>query len=139
MIGTYVRRPRLSWWLPEGAREQVAYELELDDGRTTRIDSADHVLVPWPFDALRSRESVTWRVRVWTDQGASEWSEPASIEAGLLDAADWQATWIEPDEVDRRPPGQRPVWLLRHELHARRRRDRRPACTPPRTGSTRPS
>lgn len=113
VLGTTVRRPRLSWWLPAGVEGQDAYEIALGDGRAARIDAPDHVLVAWPFDALRSRERVTWRVRSVTDAGPSDWSEPASIEAGLLEPGDWSARWIEPDEGERRPPGERPVWLLR--------------------------
>ena len=31
-----------------------------------RVESAASVLVPWPGEPLRSRQTVTWRVRVWT-------------------------------------------------------------------------
>ena len=105
VLGLCVRRPRLSWQLPIGATGQSAYEIELDDGRGARVDSHGSVLVPWPFPPLQSRDSFTWRVRVTTDLGESDWSAPAIIEAGLFDDTDWRASWIEPDEVDRRPSG----------------------------------
>lgn len=114
-LGIWVR-PRLSWWLPAGAARQVAYEVGLGDGRTARSDSGQQVLTPWPFEPLRSRERVTWRVRVWTDADPTEWSEWASIEVGLIDPTDWSARWIEPDEVDRQAPGERPAWLLRQQF-----------------------
>ncbi|MFD7818351.1 family 78 glycoside hydrolase catalytic domain [Streptomyces sp. NPDC059785] len=105
--------PRLSWRLPPGSRHQSAYELELDrDGtlhRTGRVDGADHVLVPWPGRPLASRERVTVRVRTWSAGGEpSDWSPPASVEAGLLDADDWLAqpvgaAWEEEPGSDRRP------------------------------------
>lgn len=119
VLGLCVARPRLSWWLPPGAVRQVGYEVELDDGRTThrhREESDRSVLVPWPFAPLHSRQAVRWRVRVHTDGGWSGWSEPATVEAGLLEPGDWSAAWIEPDEDERRPPGERPAWLLRHEF-----------------------
>jgi alpha-L-rhamnosidase len=116
VVGLCVPRPRLSWWLAPGTVRQVAYEIELDDRRTTRVESDRSVLVPWPFEPLRSRQAVRCRVRVWSDDGASDWSGRATIEAGLLEPSDWSATWIEPDEVERRPPGERPAWLLRHEF-----------------------
>lgn len=99
-----------------GTVQQTAYEIELEDGRTARSESGRSVLVPWPFEPLRSREAIRWRVRVWTDDGPSDWSEPATFEAGLLEPGDWSAAWIEPDEVDRRPSGERPAWLLRREF-----------------------
>ncbi|MFJ9173751.1 family 78 glycoside hydrolase catalytic domain [Streptomyces sp. NPDC102360] len=106
--------PRLSWHLPAGAGSQSAYELELDrDGavhRTGRIDSSEQNQVPWPGRRpLASRERVTVRVRVWsTGDEPSDWSEPATVEAGLLEATDWQAVpvgaaWPETPESDRRP------------------------------------
>ena len=116
VVGLCVRRPRLSWQLPIGATGQSAYDIELDDGRGVRVESQGSVLVPWPFPPLQSRDSFTWRVRVTTDLGESDWSAPAIIEAGLFDDTDWSASWIEPDEVDRRPSGSRPAWLLRHEF-----------------------
>ena len=145
-MGLTDRRPRLSWWLPDGSLRQDAYEIGLDDGRAARIESDRSVLVPWPFEPLRSRERVAWRVRVWTDAGPSDWSEPATIEAGLLEPVDWSAAWIEPDEGERRPPGERPAWLLRHEFVLARRpggaplrhRPRDLRDVPQRTASRRP-
>src|SRR6187455_791813 len=115
-LGIHETRPRLSWRLPPGAVGQRAYEVELGDGRTARFESPDHVLVPWPFEPLRSREAITWRVRIWTTSGASSWSDPVSFETGLLEPADWQARWIEPHEPERFPSGERPVYVLRHEF-----------------------
>src|SRR5688572_453189 len=89
VLGTSVRRPRLSWWCPPLSGRQVAYEIELDDGSARRIESDRSVLAPWPFEPLASRQAVRWRVRVWTDVGPSDWSEEAVIEAGLLDPEDW--------------------------------------------------
>ncbi|HEX5115418.1 MAG TPA: family 78 glycoside hydrolase catalytic domain [Pseudonocardiaceae bacterium] len=115
-------RPRVSWRLPGGALHQRAYELELtrDAGTWTsgRIECADHHLVPWPEAPLASRERVGVRVRVWTDDGEpSGWSEPASVEAALLDPADWRAVpvgcgWAEQDGTDRRPARVRREFTL---------------------------
>ncbi|MET0908539.1 MAG: alpha-L-rhamnosidase N-terminal domain-containing protein, partial [Ilumatobacteraceae bacterium] len=116
VLGLSETTPRLSWWLPAGAVSQRAYEIELGDGRTAKRDSADHVLVPWPFEPLGTQEAVSWRVRVWTDSGPSSWSDPATFETGLLARSDWVAEWIEPYEVGRFPSGQRPVYLLGHEF-----------------------
>jgi len=48
---------------------------------------------------LSARERYHWAVRIWDEDGArSDWSESASFEMGLLDAADWSASWIRRDE-----------------------------------------
>ena len=75
------------------------------------------MLVAYGGPALRSGERVTWRVRVWTDLGESDWSETDAFEVGLLHAGDWSARWIEPVESSERPPpGQRPAMLVRGEF-----------------------
>ncbi|MBV9282466.1 MAG: hypothetical protein JOZ41_20500, partial [Chloroflexi bacterium] len=113
-LGIGDRTPRLSWQLSDGTARQLAYRLRIDSGGDTEwVESDRSVLVPWPFEPLRSLQRLTWRVQVRTDRGESRWSEPASIEAGLLDAADWTAIWVRPAEEVIPPPGQRPAYELR--------------------------
>lgn len=122
-LGTGVPAPRLSWVLPVGAPAQDAYEIETVRAgrvhRTGRTSGADQVLVPWPGDPLTSREQATVRVRVWApkEERPSSWSEPSSVEAGLLDAADWVAVpvggaWTEDPDSDRRPARVRKDFAL---------------------------
>ena len=103
--GITERAPRLSWRLPAGTAEQEAYEIEVDGSTSGCVESAASVLVPWPGEPLRSRQTVTWRVRVWTPAGESEWSERSTFETGLLAPDDWIARWIEPFEEERAPHG----------------------------------
>jgi alpha-L-rhamnosidase len=99
-LGLGERRPRLSWRLPSGVTGQHAYRVRLGSGADSGWVTSDHsVLAGWPFAPLASREQVTWQVRVRTDQGESAWSPPAEFETGLLDAADWTASWIRPAET----------------------------------------
>ena len=126
-LGIGVDRPRLSWRISTTTPNwrQAAYALEAyaDDehrvAETGRVESAESVLVPWPFAALRSRERLAVRVRVWGQDGsASEWSAPAWVEAGLLLPADWTAAFITPaweEDTTRANPGP----LLRHEFKLR--------------------
>ena len=95
-------QPALCWWLPEGARVQHAYRVRTDDGYDSgRVAGPAQSFVRVPvFD--RSRRCAAARVKVWTDLGESEWSDPVALEAGLLEEADWQARWIGVGE-DRRP------------------------------------
>lgn len=127
-LGIGENRPRISWKTagPPGWT-QTAYQLETTrNGETvlsSPIASGESILVPWPGDPLRSGEEAVIRVRVWGSSdletaGAgdpSEWSAPATVEAGLLESGDWTASaitpaWDEDPESDRRPP------LLRHEF-----------------------
>ena len=88
--------PALCWWLPEGSSVQHAYRLRTDDGFDTgRVDSRTQSYVRLPvFD--RSRRSAAAQVKVWTDLGESEWSDPVRLEAGLLEDEDWSARWVGP-------------------------------------------
>ncbi|MER5598409.1 family 78 glycoside hydrolase catalytic domain [Streptomyces sp. NPDC002265] len=129
-LGIGSTEPRLSWQLPAGSEIQSAYELELDrDGsvfRTGRIPGSDQNLVAWPDRPLASRERVIVRVRTWASgDEPSDWSPPAAVEAGLLDAADWQAQpvgadWEEDPDSDRRPARvRRDFQLSKPVVHAR--------------------
>ncbi len=100
-LGIDVRAPRLSWWLPEGSHKQVAFQLRAGNWDSGRVESSCSVLVPYKGPDLVSGERVEWRVKVWTEAGESEWSDPAWWEMGLLGAEDWVARWIEPVEAQR--------------------------------------
>ena len=117
-LGLGTARPRLSWITTTDAPAwaQAAYEIEVTDVLdgtpvcSGRIDSSESVLVPWPGPALTSRESRSVRVRVWGEHGEpSQWSEPALLETGLLDAEDWSARFVTPDDAASQP-------LLRNEF-----------------------
>ncbi|KAI9154879.1 Alpha-L-rhamnosidase [Paramyrothecium foliicola] len=103
--------PRISWRFEydestQQAWVQKAYEIELRSPAhanpvVTHVDSDQSVLVPWIGAKLPSRANASIRVRCYgsssvENHGSSwtEWSEPASIETGLLEASDWQAHWI---------------------------------------------
>jgi alpha-L-rhamnosidase len=116
-LGIGERSPRLSWRTETDAAgwRQSAYEIEVTGadggalGGSGRVESGDSVLVPWPARVLGSRERVGARVRVWDAEGtASDWSETAYAETGLLDRSDWTARPITPEpaaDPDRPKPG----------------------------------
>jgi alpha-L-rhamnosidase len=105
VLGTGTATPRLSWIVPEADAgfAQDAYEVELTRaGRASeviRVAGAEQVLVPWPGEPLASREAVSVRVRVSGAGLESGWSEPGTVEAGLLEPGDWSARFISPREI----------------------------------------
>jgi alpha-L-rhamnosidase len=116
-IGINTTSPRLSWQLPDGAREQQRYRITADNGWDTGwVKSAQSVLVAYDGPALTSSQRVVWQVQVRTDLGVSEPSSAAWFETGLLSAEDWQASWIEPGTMPAGKAGDRPAALLRCEF-----------------------
>jgi alpha-L-rhamnosidase len=117
-IGLDVRQPRLSWQASatkRGAR-QTAYRILVAETPTLlkaasagqaqesllwdtdKVVSDASVHVPYAGAALQPGQHCCWRVRVWDENdAASDWSETAFWEMGLLDSANWQADWITPD------------------------------------------
>jgi len=105
VLGIGTATPRLSWIVPQAdvAFVQEAYEVELTRAnaapQVVQVPSGEQVLVPWPAAPLRSRESVRVRVRVRGAGMRSDWSDPATVEAGLLGTEDWTAQFISAREL----------------------------------------
>jgi len=129
-IGIDVLTPRLSWEIvsPERNVMQTAYQIQVADevknlqaGKNLRWDSGkiqsdQSIHVPYQGPELGSGERVYWRVRVWDDKDkASDWSQAAFWEMGLLKPGDWQAQWIQPDVPDDTSKSS-PCPLLRKEF-----------------------
>ncbi len=105
-LGVGTARPRLTWHVPAAPEgwAQTGVEVEITRtpwGGTARTTShtlvgGDQVLVEWPAEPLASKERAVVRVRVSGAEGQSDWSEPAVVEAGLLDDSDWGAELISP-------------------------------------------
>lgn len=96
-LGIGSPRPRLSWVIEtvQSGWRQTAYEIEAR-GERALVESAESVLVDWPFAPLTSRERVAVRVRAQGPDGWTAWSEAAHVEAGLLQPADWEARFVSP-------------------------------------------
>jgi alpha-L-rhamnosidase len=99
------------------ADRQTAYQIQVaasaaDLGRQRLLWDSGKVRrdvqtgVPYAGRELRSRDRVTWRVRVWDAHGTpSAWSATSSWELGLLRQSDWApARWIEyPGRTESQP------------------------------------
>ena len=120
-LGIRTTAPRLSWRLPDGAREQHAYRITADNGWDTGwVDTDQCLLVPYSGPPLASSRRVEWTVTVETDLGESPASESAWFETGLLWTDDWQVSWVEPGQMPEGTPGERPAALLRFEFDVER-------------------
>lgn len=115
--GITIAVPRLSWVLPPGLGAQTSYRIQVrgpgiewDSGR---VESADHVLVPYSGPAVPSATRVEWRATASTGAGDLDWSEWSSWETGLANPADWTARWIEPVDEPVAAAGQRPPVVFR--------------------------
>ena len=118
-MGIDFSRPRLSW-LPYGnGKKQIAYQIiaetkdqSWDSGKQESNQTAH---IPCELD-LRSRDIVSWKVRLWDEAGEGDWSNSANFEMGLLQPSDWQATWIQPEIHDFDSAIQQPASILRKEF-----------------------
>ncbi|HRA53504.1 MAG TPA: family 78 glycoside hydrolase catalytic domain [Thermoflexales bacterium] len=102
-LGIDELRPRLAWQMRtrrRGARQSAFQILARDEAGQTlwdsgKIESDQSTQIEYAGPELRSRQRVTWQVRVWDEGGVSVLSRPAWWEMGLLEPADWTAGWIQ--------------------------------------------
>jgi alpha-L-rhamnosidase len=100
-----------------GYRIDVAHSPTFDEllATTGEVEDDEQVAVVTPGGPLASREVRHIRVRIRDDAGWSPWSDTLTVEAGLLDVADWVAAAItQPDDPGAH--GQSPSPLLRREF-----------------------
>ncbi len=105
--------PRLSWEISGSLRniEQIAYQVlvasspeklasnEGDLWNSGKIASNQSIQVDYTGTPLSSRTKCFWKVKIWTKDGESSWSQPASWSIGLLKPTDWKAKWIGLDKA----------------------------------------
>ncbi len=99
--------PRLGWRITATKNDVVqksyriivsstmekAQNLEGDLWDTT-VDSDQSQWIEYSGKTVRSNTPCYWRVKVETTQGASEWSDVAMWNVGLLTESDWSGQWI---------------------------------------------
>jgi alpha-L-rhamnosidase len=105
-----VARPRLSWTV---ATDQVMWEQAWAEVRCgdeiVRLESAESVLVPWPFAPLAPGDRRRIAVRAASTQGTTtEWSRDLAVDAAFT--ADWTGRPIALADPDAEA---RPVLLRR--------------------------
>lgn len=83
-------------WRPNSSR-QTAYQVIVVGGWDSgKIESSVQNGIRYAGPALVSKTAYTWKVRTWNQDGsASDWSEPATFETGILDSkTDWKGSWV---------------------------------------------
>jgi alpha-L-rhamnosidase len=107
-LGIEAIHPRLSWQVTGDGHDvnQTAYQVLVastpaklaanvgDIWDSRKVNSNQSIMVNYAGKPLRSRTTCYWKVKVWTNKGESQWSEPAMWSEGLLKATDWKARWI---------------------------------------------
>jgi alpha-L-rhamnosidase len=116
-LGIDVRQPRFAWVLAhtERGQKQTAYQVlvassaELlaqgkgDQWDSGKIASDDSTQVVYKGKTLETGHSYHWKVRYWDKEDrASEYSQPASFEIGLLSRDEWKGQWIGGDNLLRK-------------------------------------
>ena len=111
-LGIDVAAPRLSWEIISDGRgiRQTAYrilvassieKLNADEGDlwdSQNVTSNASVNVPYGSKTPESRTVCYWKVKVTTNHGSSQWSDPASWSMGLLHPEDWKSQWTGLDK-----------------------------------------
>ncbi|KAI0376681.1 glycoside hydrolase family 78 protein [Hypomontagnella monticulosa] len=127
-LGIGESKPRISWRF-EGdfpSWAQSSYSIEVTrqtQNQTVQVElfqynSSDSVLVPWPSVSLTSAESATVRVRAYgeSEQPDTPWSDPVSVETGLLTQDAWSnASMIGADRATEKDSPKQPL-LFRKEF-----------------------
>jgi alpha-L-rhamnosidase len=109
-LGIDTPNPRLSWQVNADSHgrggKQVAYQIlaastrDLLDAKvgdlwsTGKVHSSQSSNIPYQGRALASAQQVWWKVQIWDESAATNWSDPASFTMGLLNPPDWTAKWI---------------------------------------------
>ncbi len=132
-IGIDIKTPRLSWQLISDQENvmQTAYEIRAAGSiknlskkskqfwSTEKVESDKSVNVSYEGATLKSMERVYWQVRVWDNNNkASDWSEPAFWEMGILETGSWSASWITLPNEKEYDGSSRQVQYYRNEFTA---------------------
>ena len=100
-LGIDTNVPRFSWQITSDKKNvrQTAYQIVVsgDQGElwnSGRIESDQQLWVWYGGSTLKSNTACTWKVKVWTTAGESDWSSNEHFSIGLLDEGKWSGYWI---------------------------------------------
>ncbi len=109
-LGIDTAEPRFSWQITSDRQDvrQTAYQIIVCDDQgevwnTGKVDSDQQLWLPYAGKQLQSNTACTWKVKVWTTAGESEWSSDEHFSIGLLHEGKWSGYWIG---LERMMPGE---------------------------------
>lgn len=100
-VGIDALSPRFFWKCKDGVR-QTAYQIICKRGNETvwnsgKVLSDAMTHIPYGGLPLKSRDLITWAVKLWDENGEGGGIADARFEMGLLRKTDWKAKWITGD------------------------------------------
>ena len=109
-LGIDTAEPRFSWQITSNKQNvrQTAYQIIVSDNKgevwnTGKVESDQQLWIQYAGKQLQSNTACTWRVKVWTTVGESEWSSDECFSVGLLHEGKWSGYWIG---LERLLPGE---------------------------------
>jgi alpha-L-rhamnosidase len=109
-LGIDTAEPRFSWQITSDKQKvlQTAYQIIVSDNKgevwnTGKVESDQQLWIQYAGKQLQSNTACTWRVKVWTTVGESEWSSDECFSVGLLHEGKWSGYWIG---LERLLPGE---------------------------------
>ena len=100
-LGIDTAEPRFSWQITSNKPNvrQTAYHIIVCDDKgeiwnTGKVESDQQLWIHYAGKQLQSNTACTWKVKVWTTQGESDWSSDECFSIGLLHEGKWSGYWI---------------------------------------------
>ena len=100
-LGIGTDSPRFSWVIESKKQNvvQTAYQLVVSDDKgevwnSGRVETDQQLWVKYGGEPLKSAMQLTWKLKVWTNVGESEWSSNQRFGIGLLTETHWNGRWI---------------------------------------------
>ena len=100
-LGIDTDKPRFSWQITSDEYNvvQTAYHIIVSDDNgevwnSGVVNSAEQLWIPYGGTTLKSGQHITWRVKVTTNKGETEWSATQRFSIGLLTESQWSGRWI---------------------------------------------
>ena len=100
-LGIDTAEPRFSWQITSNQKNvrQTAYQVIVsgDKGElwnSGKVEGDQQLWVRYAGNKLFSNIACTWKVKVWTTAGESDWSSDECFSIGLLNEGKWSGYWI---------------------------------------------
>ena len=100
-LGLDTNEPRFSWQIVSDKKEvrQTAYQLIVSNDKgevwnTGKVASDEQLWIRYQGKLLTSGMFCTWKVKVFTNKGETEWTDGGRFSIGLLNESKWSGYWI---------------------------------------------